>query len=130
MCSRFRRGCHGSCRTHWTLFESTYTWFLWGHYEDDEVPHDFRVGPIRARMHVDHCIETIGDVTPMLFLDDITSPLNRSADFSTHHKCRNFDKIQDWAVSHGVEGWTPEKLHGLRRVVRVTVCYRAVLPLP
>ncbi len=55
----------------------------------------------------DHCIELIridmmcnADTTPYLVLEDDTAPEGLRADFSSHHKCRNFEKIQSWMVEH------------------------------
>ena len=61
-------------------------------------------------MHVDHCIEALrltlmchGDTTPMLVLDDSSSPIGLKADFSAHHKCRKFDNLRSWMVKHELE---------------------------
>lgn len=65
----------------------------------------FRAPDEVVRGHVDHCIETIrkaitcaSDVTPMVFIQDSTRPEGRKSDFNTRRKCRNFEKIQEWAV--------------------------------
>lgn len=62
---------------------------------------------LQNRMHVDHCIESLrfvfqcwSDVTPVLV--KLGGPVGRKADFNTHHKCRKFDKIEDWID----EKWT------------------------
>ena len=54
-------------------------------------------------MHVDHCIEALrlslmchGDTTPYFVMTDPTAPQGMRADFSPHHKCRNFEKIREW----------------------------------
>ncbi|KAH8879266.1 hypothetical protein GQ53DRAFT_855067 [Thozetella sp. PMI_491] len=82
-----------------------YTWLQAGKYETP--PGGLTSTPVGNRMHVDHCIETLritlmchGDVTPILVLSDPTAPLGARADFNTHHKCRNFDKISDWITEH------------------------------
>ena len=41
-----------------------------------------------------------GDVTPYLEIYDNSTALPITADFNTQHKCRNFDKIQDWQRTH------------------------------
>ncbi len=74
-----------------------------------EVPPDvFRHSAELSRTHVDHCIETLrialmcaGDVTPVLLRVDESKPLDQ-ADFSTHHKCRRFDRLTDWMKLHAV----------------------------
>ncbi|CAJ2504757.1 Uu.00g121510.m01.CDS01 [Anthostomella pinea] len=62
------------------------------------------------RMHVDHCIETLrlqlmcnADVTPLLILLDDSSEHGTAADFNTHHKCRNWDKLLDWQDKHNTD---------------------------
>ena len=67
----------------------------------------FRAPDEVVRGHVDHCIETLrkavmcaSDVTPMVFIQDPTRPKGRKSDFNTRRKCRNFEKIQNWAVSN------------------------------
>lgn len=90
-----------------------YTWFLLGNYDrnDDSIiyPWDFE-DPVGGRMHVDHCFEALrldlmcyGDITPVLIEYDEHRAVGRTADFSVHHKCRNFDKIVDWVKENGVE---------------------------
>ncbi|OAA39064.1 hypothetical protein NOR_06324 [Metarhizium rileyi] len=68
------------------------------------------VDPVKARTHVDHCIETLrltlmcaGDITPVLFVHDEDSPLGVRADFNIYHKCRSFDSIVDYVKENGVE---------------------------
>jgi hypothetical protein len=97
-----------------------YTWFQSGSYnkptteesdEDEgedadiaEIPYDLRTSVVANRIHIDHCIETLrltlmchSDVTPLLIHRDPSDPLSERADFSSHRRCRNFDKIRDWA---------------------------------
>lgn len=64
--------------------------------------------PIGARLHVDHCIETLrlsimcyGDVTPVL-IDRSGNSIGRMFDFNVHHKCRNFDAIVNYTLQNGV----------------------------
>lgn len=89
-----------------------YTWFLTGHYDPNDplidYPWDF-ANPVGGRMHVDHCIEALrldlmcyGDITPVLLKYDDTRAVGRVADFSVHHKCRNFDKMVGWIKENGV----------------------------
>jgi hypothetical protein len=68
------------------------------------IPRDLNTTEVANRMHIDHCIETLrltlmchGDITPLLIREDLKAPTGQSLDFNTHHKCRNFDKISDWA---------------------------------
>lgn len=70
----------------------------------------FRAQPELVRGHVDHCIETIrksimcaSDVTPVVFELDRSRPTGFKSDFNMRRKCRNFDKIQDWAVANAVQ---------------------------
>lgn len=81
-------------------FTAIHTWR--DHYSEEDMPEDL-VDPVAGRMHVDHCIETLrlslmcyGDITPVLIYEDAASAIGRRADFNTHHKCRNFDKIRDF----------------------------------
>jgi Mycotoxin biosynthesis protein UstYa len=61
-------------------------------------------------MHTDHCIETLrislmcqSDVTPVLLkMDSYYDPPRPQADFDSHHRCRNFDKIVAWNEEHGL----------------------------
>jgi hypothetical protein len=76
-----------------------YTWSLSGKYPG--VPDGLTMSPLKNRMHVDHCIDTLrvalqcfGDVTPLLV--KLGGPVGAKADFNTHHKCRNFTKIENW----------------------------------
>ena len=74
---------------------------------------------VAARMHADHCIETLrlalmchADTTPALSLLDPEAPRGSRADFGPHHKCRSFDKIQNWILENQVEepppmSWIP-----------------------
>jgi hypothetical protein len=95
-----------------------YTWYISGHYVPDEltdsshpeydarnvaVPNDLRTSAVANRIHVDHCLETLrkvlmchGDVTPVLIKNDPKSVNGQRADFSSRHKCRNFDRISNW----------------------------------
>ncbi|KAL6690465.1 hypothetical protein J3F84DRAFT_353365 [Trichoderma pleuroticola] len=65
--------------------------------------------PKQVREHVDHCINSLliflkctSDVTPYLMLTDKRRPLGIDADFNTQHKCRNFEKIREWAGIHAL----------------------------
>lgn len=40
------------------------------------------------------------DVTPYLVKEDETAPIGIRAEFSSHHKCRNYDKVQKWVVDN------------------------------
>lgn len=76
-----------------------YTWWQVGKYPG--TPDGLSMSPLKNRMHVDHCIESIrialmcwGDVTPLLIR--MGGPAGAKADFNTHHRCRNFDKLENW----------------------------------
>ncbi|KAM0446986.1 hypothetical protein ACHAO4_008965 [Trichoderma viride] len=91
-----------------------YTWFQAGKYHD-EIPVDMQDSEIGNRMHVDHCIETVrialmcyADVTPLFIRDDPRSPTGERADFDSHHRCRNFEKIEEWVDSN----WAAEISRG------------------
>jgi hypothetical protein len=54
-------------------------------------------------MHVDHCLETLrltlmchSDITPLMIIEDPSSPVGGSADFNVHHKCRDFERLRGW----------------------------------
>ena len=77
----------------------------WG----DLYPHDL-VEPVAARMHVDHCIETVrmslmcyADITPVLVEVTPNRKLGSKNDFNVHHKCRNFGKLRDYIMEQGIE---------------------------
>ncbi|KAI0595201.1 hypothetical protein F4775DRAFT_595552 [Biscogniauxia sp. FL1348] len=98
-----------------------YTWK--GYYEgnlrewlqlpghDDAVDSNFTdLQNVGERMHIDHCIETLrlqlmcnADVTPLFLVVDESSGLGSSADFNTHHKCRNWDNILKWQDEHNIK---------------------------
>ncbi|KAI0394125.1 hypothetical protein F5Y17DRAFT_270200 [Xylariaceae sp. FL0594] len=84
-----------------------YTWLQAGKYKIP--PSKFDTTPTGQRMHVDHCIETLrlalmgfGDLTPVLVRRAAASGATRKADFNTHHKCRDFGKIQEWHAENWV----------------------------
>ncbi|KAI6322301.1 hypothetical protein MCOR29_004806 [Pyricularia oryzae] len=87
-----------------------FTWWQAGKYPG--VPSGLYEAPedaFRNRMHIDHCLESLrialmcwGDVTPLLVRLDGQGHDGRRADFDTHHKCRNWDKIESWMD----ENWT------------------------
>lgn len=67
----------------------------------------FRASDELVRGHVDHCIETVrraimctSDVTPMVFNRDSSRASGGKSDFNIKRKCRNFSKIQDWAIKN------------------------------
>ncbi|TDZ21041.1 Cyclochlorotine biosynthesis protein O [Colletotrichum orbiculare MAFF 240422] len=83
----------------WTYIE----WY------QDELPPEFDGPEYLQRLHIDHCIEMLrlslmctADVTPVLAWKDPEAPLGKRADFSTFHRCRNFDKIKSWMSDHRV----------------------------
>lgn len=68
---------------------------------------------VSTRMHVDHCIEALrialmchGDTTPYFTMITPDAPHGALSDFSAHHKCRKFDKLQTWTEEHGIASWT------------------------
>lgn len=76
-----------------------YTWWQVGKYPG--TPAGLSMSPLKNRMHIDHCIESLrmslqcaGDVTPVLI--QLGGPVGAKADFRTHHRCRNFAKLEDW----------------------------------
>lgn len=57
--------------------------------------------------HVDHCIDALrirlmchADVTPFLHVLEPEAELGATPDFNTQHKCKKFDKIQEWQRAH------------------------------
>ncbi|RAL04921.1 oxidase ustYa family protein [Aspergillus ibericus CBS 121593] len=85
-----------------------YTWLSHYNINDTSLIYPYSLHePVEARMHVDHCFESLrlslmcyADVTPVLVEIDETIKLGRRADFSVHHKCRDFDKVTEWMVDH------------------------------
>ncbi|KAK2050914.1 hypothetical protein LY76DRAFT_529540 [Colletotrichum caudatum] len=82
-----------------------YTWWQAGKY--DEPPWGLAWDPLKNRIHIDHCLEALrislmcfADVTPLFVR--LGGPVGKRADFETHHKCRNFTKIENWIE----ENWT------------------------
>ncbi|EGX94862.1 hypothetical protein CCM_03133 [Cordyceps militaris CM01] len=66
--------------------------------------------PVLGRMHVDHCFETLrlslmcyADITPVLNQHFDDPDFDRKADFNTHHKCRDFDRIAEYVESMGYD---------------------------
>ncbi|KAJ9143375.1 Tat pathway signal sequence [Pleurostoma richardsiae] len=67
----------------------------------------FRAPNELVRGHVDHCIETIrkslmctSDVTPVVFIKDPSRASGGKSDFNLRRKCRNFQRIQEWAIEN------------------------------
>ncbi|KAJ5588766.1 hypothetical protein N7537_011444 [Penicillium hordei] len=82
-----------------------YTWWQAGKY--DEPPEGLVRNELKNRIHVDHCIESLratlmcsSDVS--LLYVQIGGAAGRRADFASHHKCRDFGKIERWID----ENWT------------------------
>ncbi|CZT18450.1 uncharacterized protein RCC_04295 [Ramularia collo-cygni] len=76
-----------------------YTWYQVDKFSG--IPDGLSMSPLKNRMHIDHCIESLrislmcaGDVTPLLIREG--GPVGSKADFNTHHRCRNFEKLNDW----------------------------------
>lgn len=83
----------------------------WG----DLYPHDL-TEPLAARMHVDHCLETLrlglmcySDVTPVFLEVNEERIYGQQANFNVYHKCRDFDKLVDYVSDHAQEIEDPEK---------------------
>jgi hypothetical protein len=92
-------------------------------YPEERVPFDFQAGEVAARMHADHCIETLrialmcqSDVTPLFVLNDPSNASGRKADFNSHHRCRNFENIKQWVLENGLDD-TSEERERLHRYV-------------
>ena len=65
---------------------------------------------VGVRIHADHCIDYLrttlmchGDTTPFFTIIDPSQSMGARGDFSAHHKCRNFGKLQDWNSKHEVK---------------------------
>ncbi|CRG85573.1 hypothetical protein PISL3812_02620 [Talaromyces islandicus] len=91
-----------------------YTWLLSGKYTTDGIPVPIflQKPPEENRRHVDQCIEELrmglmchGDMTPLLITKKRDGASGFKADMNTHYMCRNFTKLQEWTMSHGVEHW-------------------------
>lgn len=71
--------------------------------------------------HVDHCIEALrirlmcyADITPFLHLTEPGAELGATPDFDTQHKCKKYDKIQEWQRSNharAAKGGGEEEAH-------------------
>jgi hypothetical protein len=76
-----------------------FTWYQAGKYPG--IPDGLTDSALKNRMHVDHCIDALriaiqcfGDVTPVFVR--LGGHAGAKADFNSHHKCRNFDKLEGW----------------------------------
>lgn len=65
---------------------------------------------VGVRIYADHCIDYLrtvlmchGDTTPFLTIVDPSQPMGARGDFSAHHTCGYFGKLQDWNRKHGVK---------------------------
>lgn len=72
--------------------------------------------PLAARMHVDHCVETLrlglmcySDVTPVFLEVNEDRLYGQQANFNVYHKCRDFDALVDYVSDHAQEIEDPEK---------------------
>lgn len=80
--------------------------FTWrDHYTNSNatLPGDMQDSEVGARMHIDHCIETLrltlmchGDTTPFLVEVDPEAPVGARADFSAQHRCKKWDPMVHW----------------------------------
>ncbi|KIM96851.1 hypothetical protein OIDMADRAFT_169633 [Oidiodendron maius Zn] len=74
------------------------------------------------RSHVDHCIEALrirlmcySDITPFLHRIEPGAELGATPDFDTQHKCKKYDKIQEWQRNNharAAKGQGAEAGHG------------------
>ncbi|KAK2877173.1 hypothetical protein FQN49_001367 [Arthroderma sp. PD_2] len=95
-----------------------YTWFLMGGYPEDRIPEILTKWPEQNRQRVDSCIDRLrerlmcnGDMTPVLVTKERDKFSGWRADFNTHHRCRDFTKLNGWAAAHGVEDWAKNGEH-------------------
>lgn len=65
---------------------------------------------VGVRMHADHCIDLLrtsimchGDTTPFFTVVDPSQPMGARGDFSAHHKCKNFTRLQEWTRENSQE---------------------------
>ncbi|KAG2031721.1 hypothetical protein BDR03DRAFT_972024 [Suillus americanus] len=79
----------------------------WDHHNHSSG-HDSHESSQDFRIHVDHCIEMLrqnlmcrGDVT-MLTYDWVEGVQDPFPNFNTPHRCRNFEKVLNWADEHHV----------------------------
>ncbi|RGP72661.1 multidrug resistance [Fusarium longipes] len=88
-----------------------YTWRDWYFNHPDKViiPKDMLASDVGVRIHADHCIDYLrttlmchGDTTPFFTIIDASQPMGARGDFSAHHRCKDFGKLQDWNRKHGV----------------------------
>ncbi|UKZ77005.1 hypothetical protein TrVFT333_004721 [Trichoderma virens FT-333] len=87
-----------------------YTWQLAGAYKEGNSLYAPKGSRKELRIHADHCIESLritlmchGDVSPVLIkMDNHYDPPRPSAEFSSHHRCRNFEQIMAWNEDHGL----------------------------
>ena len=60
---------------------------------------------------MDHCIDALrirlmcyADVTPFLHELEPAAELGATPDFNTQHRCKKYDKIQEWQRTHLAHG--------------------------
>ncbi|KAK4076184.1 hypothetical protein Trihar35433_2744 [Trichoderma harzianum] len=87
-----------------------FTWYQMGAYNENNSQHLVNGTLKELRIHTDHCIESLrialmcqADVSPVLMKwDNNYDPPRPAAEFSSHHRCRNFDAIMNWNEAHGL----------------------------
>lgn len=42
-------------------------------------------------------------MTPIMVTKERKKESSSKLEYTSHHKCRNFTKLQEWAISHGIE---------------------------
>ena len=81
-------------------------WFNADYYRERKIGVWANTEPI-VRLHVGHCINILrqqlmctADTGLFGQMWANTTAMRTFADFSTHHKCKNFDLVRDWAIEH------------------------------
>ena len=93
-----------------------FTWYLMDKYDNETLPSGFDLSLKALRMHTDHCIETLrlalmchSDVSLVLLKRSSINPLIPEAEFSSRHRCRNFEDIFAWNKEHAINSWGLEE---------------------
>ncbi|QKX62711.1 uncharacterized protein TRUGW13939_09872 [Talaromyces rugulosus] len=89
-----------------------YTWLQAGKYPQHLISLEMQKPADEMRGYINRCIEDLrisllcySDMTPLLVTKERDLASGFKVELNSHYKCRNFQKLQEWTNSHGVEHW-------------------------
>jgi hypothetical protein len=96
-----------------------YTWLQAGKYPQHLISLEMQKPADEMRGYINRCIEDLrisllcySDMTPLLVTKERDLASGFKVELNSHYKCRNFQKLQEWTNSHGVEHWeTHDEFH-------------------